>query len=198
MDYLVYNLAELSPTPEDAALLSCEESEQAAARGARFTLIRTLLKRELSRRTGVPPQQIRFSRGPHGKPFWAPQPFNISHSGDLLCLAFHHGDVGVDIERIRPRTRLLSLATRIMAPEQFEAFTQRGCLLPEFFACWCTAEALVKHAGDTLWNARSYPFLYLPPTGADVAPYIRPLFPSPPHIHLFSPAPTFAGAVVFS
>lgn len=198
MDYLVYNLAELSPTPEDAALLSGEESEQAAARGARFALIRALLKRELSRRTGVPPQQIRFSRGPHGKPFWAPQPFNISHSGDLLCFAFHHGDVGVDIERIRPRTRLLSLASRIMAPEQLEAFTRRGCSLAEFFTCWCTAEALVKHAGDTLWNARNYPFLYLPPTGPDPTPRIRPLFPTPPHIHIFSPAPSFAGAVVYS
>lgn len=194
MDYLVYNLAELSPTPEDESLLSVEEREQAASRGSRFVLIRALLKRELSRRTGIPSHEIRFSLGAHGKPLWSPQPFNISHSGDFLCLAFHHASIGVDIERMRPRKHLSSLAARIMAPKQLQAFIQRGCPLQEFFDCWCAAEALVKHAGDTLWNARSYPFLYLP----GVSPRIQPLFPSPPSVYLFSPAPSFSGAVAFT
>ncbi|MBR5186459.1 MAG: hypothetical protein IKW19_09195, partial [Akkermansia sp.] len=94
MAYLVYNLAALQASLADTSLFPPEEQEQAALRGCRYALIRTLLRKELSRRCACPPQEIRFSYGPQGKPEYAPQPFNLSHSGDCLCLAFHHLSVG--------------------------------------------------------------------------------------------------------
>lgn len=190
MDFLVYNLAELPPATADLALLPPDEAAAATQRGGAYALIRTLLRQELSRRTGTPPQEITFHYGAHGKPEYAPQPFNLSHSGDCLCLAFHHSAVGVDVERICPRN-YESLAARFMSPEQLQTFIHRGCPQDEFYACWCAAEALVKQAGDTMWNARAYPFLYR-------HGYIECQFSPCPQVSLFTPMPGYSGAIAYS
>ena len=116
--------------------------------------------------------------------------FNISHSGDYLCIAFHHQAIGVDIERIRQRS-FARLAPRFMAPEQLHGFRERGCPESEFFTCWCTAEALIKHAGSTIWQAHDFPFLF-------DRGQIIPLYENAPRVHLFSPAPGYSGAVAFT
>lgn len=190
MDYLVYNLAELSAETADFSILLPDEQKEAERRGPRYALIRTLLRKELARRTSVAAQDIRFEYGPHGKPECLLQHFNISHSGDCLCLAFHHLPIGVDVERIRERN-FKALAARFMAPEQFEQFCARGCTQEDFFPCWCAAEALVKHAGDTMWNARHYPFLYRHGR-------IQCVFDSAPQVCLFTPMPGYCGAVACS
>ena len=190
MDYLVYNLAALPASLADTSLFPPEEQEQAALRGCRYALIRTLLRKELSRRCACPPQEIRFSYGPQGKPEYAPQPFNLSHSGDCLCLAFHHLSVGVDVERQRPRD-FARLAERFMSPEQLVGFRERDCPQDEFYACWCAAEALVKHAGDTMWHALNYPFIY------NHGRIICQFSPAPA-IHLFTPMPGYCGAVAYT
>ena len=51
MDYLVYNMATLSPSLADMSLLPPDEQ----ARGERYTLMRTLLRQELARRCALPP-----------------------------------------------------------------------------------------------------------------------------------------------
>lgn len=186
MDYLVYSLASL---PADAALLPPEEQELARKRGNTYVAIRGVLRQELSRRCGEPPAAIHFEYTPHGKPICATQPFNLSHSGDCLCLAFHHRDIGVDVERIRPRN-FAALAARFMCDAQLEAFLTRNSPQDEFYACWCAAEALVKHAGDTMWNARAYPFLYQ--NG-----HICCQFSPAPTVTLFTPMPGYQGAVAY-
>ncbi len=190
MDYLVYNLADLPADTAELPLLPPDEQLQATQRGGHYAAIRSLLRRELERRSGIPAQEIVFSYTQHGKPEFPPQPFNLSHSGDCLCLAFHHQAIGVDVEQKRPRRNLAALATRMMCPEQSEAFCSRDCPLEEFYACWCAAEAIVKLAGDTMWNARSYPFLYN--NGR-----IRCLFDPAPSVTLFTPMPGYMGAVAF-
>ncbi len=189
MDYLVYRLSELAdiPLPD---VLDKQEEAAAARRGKTFRIIRTLLKTELSRRCSVAARDISFTYGAHGKPHFGPQCFNISHSGDCLCLAFHHAEIGVDVEKIRPRPSV-TLAKRFMAEQQLDSFLRRNCPEDEFFFCWCAAEALVKHAGDTIWNARAYPFLY-------ESGNIRPLFPHAPQVQLFRPMPGYCGAVAYS
>ncbi len=190
MDYLIYNLAEIFSSVVRSDLLPPDEQAMADRRGPRFSLIRTLLRQELARRTGMSAYDINFAYGEHGKPECAAQPFNISHSGDCLCLAFHHRAIGVDVEQVRERN-YRSLAARFMVQEQYDAFCTRGCRQDEFFACWCTAEALVKHAGDTMWNARNYPFIYSHGR-------IRCSFDNSPEVQLFTPMPGYCGAVAFS
>lgn len=188
MDYLVYSVSELMKADIPSTLDSREENE-ASQRGDAFRRIRSLLKRELSRRCGLPASEIHFSYGAHGKPSFPQLEFNISHSDDCLCMAFHHAPIGIDVEKIRPRA-MERLAPRFMAAEQLRAFRERGSMPEEFFACWCAAEALVKQAGDTIWNAAAYPFIYN--EGC-----IIPQFSPAPYIHLFSPMQGYCGAIAY-
>lgn len=174
----------------DLALLDERERQIHKARGDRYLLVRALLKRELSRRTGIPAEKIRFSYTPNGKPVMPGIHFNLSHSGNQLCLAFHDKPIGVDIQQIRPHAPVTKLAPRIMCPEQLELFLNRGAGTQEFFYCWCIAESLVKQAASTIWQAPRYPFLY-----HNGAP--SPLFSPAPQIELFSPAPGYCGAIAY-
>lgn len=189
MDLLIYNLQDASLPQGDPSLLTPHEIEQAQRRGESYLTIRSLLKRELARRTGIAAPDIAFTYTEHGKPIFAPQPFNISHSRHCLCLAFHHTPIGVDVEYIRPRN-VERLAPHFMAEEQLQRFLANNCPQDDFFACWCAAEAFVKHAGDTIWNAKQYPFLY-------EQGHITPLFPHAPSLELFTPLPGFCGAVAY-
>lgn len=189
MDYQVYNIAELSACAADETLLPQAEQLIAEQRGSTYACIRSLLRRELQRRTGVPALDIFISYNPHGKPECTEQAFNLSHSGDCLCMAFHHSAIGVDVERIRPR-RFEALAARFMSPEQLAGFQSRNYPQDEFYACWCAAEALVKQAGDTMWNARQYPFVYH-------SGRIHCLFDGAPAVMLFTPMPGYQGAVAY-
>lgn len=188
MDYLVYSMSEIMNGTIPSVLDSREE-EEARHRGEKFRRIRSLLKCELARRCGIPATEIHLSYGAHGKPSVPRCEFNISHSEDCLCMAFHHTPIGIDVERIRPRPTD-RLAARFMAEEQLTAFRERGCPEDEFYACWCAAEALVKQAGDTIWNAASYPFLYK--EGC-----IVPLFEHAPEVRLISPMPGYCGAIAY-
>lgn len=188
MDYLIYNTADLPAG--DPTLLNAAEQAVYARRGENYLRIRCALKQELARRCGITAAEVQLTEGEHGKPLFAPQPFNISHSHGLLCMAFHHGAVGVDIELHRPRPTE-RLARHFMAEAQWRAFKERGCPQQEFFDCWCAAEALVKHAGKSIWQIKEFPFLY--ENGR-----IIPLFEgAPAHITLFRPAAGFSGAVVY-
>lgn len=190
MDYLVYSLSALSDQPIPLELLPPHDQVVAARKGGNYVRIRTLLRQELSRRTGIPAGEIAFSYSEHGKPELAAQPFNISHSGDCLCMAFHHRSVGVDVERVRPR-RFEALAARFMCPEQYEGFVARNCPEEEFYSCWCATEALVKHTGDTVWHALHYPFVY-------THGRIRCLFENAPTVELFTPMPGYQGAIAYT
>ncbi len=189
MDYLIYNIPALEEAVIDTTVLSSREKEEARKRGVHFALIRALLRHEIARRNGISAAEVSITYGPHGKPECPIQHFNLSHSGECLCLAFHHKPVGVDVERIRPR-KFSALAEKFMSAEQLEAFRSRDCPQDEFFACWCAAEALVKHAGDTMWHAKNYPFVYL--HGRIVCQ-----FEKAPAVKLFSPLPGYCGALAY-
>ncbi len=190
MDYLVFNLA--APHVQqlaDESLLSADEREATARRGARYLLVRSLLRRELARRLGGEAAAIRLHYNETGKPLHPDIHFNISHSGDCLAMAFdREAAIGIDVERLRPRARLDALAARIMCAEQLAAFRQRQCPPEEFYACWCAAEALVKCAGTSIWQAGEQPFVF-------ESGRIRPLAEGMPPVRLFCPAPGCMGAL---
>ncbi len=192
MDYLIYNLADAHLQPlANAEHLSDEERATAQKRGKRYVLTRSLLRRELARRLGGSPAGIRIHLSEQGKPECEGIHFNISHSGDCFAMAFDADPIGIDVERIRPRTRMEALAARIMCPEQLAAFRERGCPMEEFYTCWCTAEALVKQAAGSIWQAARHPFL---------CEYgrIRLLSQEEPpalNIRTFCPMPGYMGAV---
>jgi 4'-phosphopantetheinyl transferase len=105
----------------------------------------------------VTPNQVELAYGPQGKPFLKShgnQPslrFNVSHSGNLVLLAFHPiHEVGVDVEEMRPNRDLDAIAHRTFSTDDHRAWLS----LPldqkpkAFFQLWARYEARVKVLGQ--------------------------------------------------
>ena len=161
---IVYAFVSLlgQPSPADEALLDDEETVRAHAfaRPAdryRFVLAHAALRLLLGRCLGVPPEEVAYELGPHGKPGLhaegsAPE-FNLSHSGELGLVAISRGPaVGVDVEQERELTELLEIADQQFSAEERVAL--RALPAAEqpaaFFRCWTRKEAVIKAGGEGL------------------------------------------------
>jgi 4'-phosphopantetheinyl transferase len=108
----------------------------------------------LGEATDTAPEQLRFSRHAHGKPYLPDFPdfaFNLSHTADRMAVVMSRGcRVGIDIESCKPRTNLAALADKCFGPEE-KSYWQA---LPEaeqlhsFYRFWTRKEAFVKAVGQ--------------------------------------------------
>ncbi len=136
----------------------------------RFLVARGLLRLLLGSHLHMPPGRVELSRDAHGKPFvvlhtGAPAlQFNVSHSGNLVLLAFHpERPVGVDVEEVRPDTDWALVARQTFRPNEYRAWAD---LPPNerpaaFFRAWTRHEAGLKALGCGFAD-RQHP---LPDTG---------------------------------
>ncbi len=87
--------------------------------------------------------------------------FNLSHSGDLALVAITPGgvEVGVDVERLRPRRNLVRLAERWLPPADAAAVAAAGGgeREPAFYRAWTRHEARVKCTGAGLFGGEPGP-----------------------------------------
>jgi 4'-phosphopantetheinyl transferase len=119
---------------------------------------------------------VELSAGEDGKPRLAAAPgrlsFNLSHSGDLALIAIAPGgvEVGVDLERLRPRRDLVRLAERWLPAADAAAVAGAGEAELEivFYAAWTRHEARVKCIGTGLAG---------PPPAPEVVAYELPIDP---------------------
>lgn len=94
---------------------------------------------------------IRIERTEQGKPYLPDDPelfFNYSDSGDMAVVAVDSRPVGVDIEKIRPRS-IQGILERFFLPDeikQVEASTEEERLI-RFFRLWTAKESLLKQIG---------------------------------------------------
>jgi len=102
---------------------------------------------------GCPPGALRLTRDAHGRPqLDAPADFDLSwsHSGDGLLVALGEGvEVGIDLERARPRPRALELARRFFHPAEAAWLATLPAIArePAFLRLWCAKEAVLKAHG---------------------------------------------------
>lgn len=84
-----------------------------------------------------------------GKPFIESGPdFSISHSEELVVLAVtHHGDVGIDIERIRTVT-IADFSASLPEVAGLEGINDNERTNTLFFDCWTQKEAVLKGCGE--------------------------------------------------
>ena len=147
-----------------AQLLTLDERERAerfnfALHRRRFIVGRGILRMILSGYLDIAPERLRFCCGPFGKPFLADAAgrnslrFNLSHSHNLaLCAVTRLGEIGVDLEFMRPVIDMAQIAERNFSS------TERAVLhrLPieqkqqAFFNCWTRKEAYLKARGEGL------------------------------------------------
>ncbi|HWO89921.1 MAG TPA: 4'-phosphopantetheinyl transferase superfamily protein [Gemmatimonadales bacterium] len=125
----------------------------------RFIVGRGMLRLILSRYLAVPPEDLRFRYGEHGKPELDGQGssndirFNLAHSNGVAVYAVTRGqEVGVDVERVRSWGDLEAVAERFFTPSEW--FALRGLPPRErdlaFFSCWTLKEAVLKAVGNGL------------------------------------------------
>lgn len=126
-----------------------------------FIVIRARLRQLLGERIGIRPSGVQFVYGQYGKPALAPchaahgLSFNLSRSHDLAVFAFASGgQIGVDIEQVRPISTAAHIAAQFFSPSEQGAFE---ALAPEdraqgFFNAWTRKEALIKALGEGLYH----------------------------------------------
>lgn len=100
-----------------------------------------------------PPAELVFAQNPHGRPQLDGLSFSITHSTDLSILAVTKaGKLGIDLESMRPRPDLDSLAQHILTNSEHIHYQR----LPEdrrleaFYQFWTSKEAYLKALGTGL------------------------------------------------
>lgn len=113
-----------------------------------------LLRRALGEAFGLEelPAVERLARG---KPWFPGRPdlrFNLSHSGPFSLCAVGEGEVGVDIEVVRPRSP--GLARRALSDGEYRWYEARGGRLEDFYTLWTRKESLAKYTGEGIADVR--------------------------------------------
>jgi 4'-phosphopantetheinyl transferase len=147
-------LVSLEPdaAPEQPNVLSPDEILRAArfrfeSDRSRWIRARTALRKILADYKSIPPAELQFAIGPHGKPAIARDrniEFSLSHAGIRAMVAVTHKvPVGIDIERIRENVNIAALLRRLGVTG-----------LPEdkagLFHAWNRREAMTKAIGGPL------------------------------------------------
>jgi 4'-phosphopantetheinyl transferase len=200
----------LDCAPDEAvclsALLAGDERERAARfyfprDRDRFTVGRARLRQLLGRYLGKDPAALEFRYGHAGKPELAGTglPFNVSHSDSLALIGIGGpGRLGVDIERIRPRTEPDSFGS-FFAPAEEAALLRLPREMREraFFACWTRKEAYIKGRGDGLgFGLDRFEVSVSPDAPASLLRVLdHPEEASRWELHSLDTAPDYAGAL---
>ena len=117
----------------------------------RFCIGRLMLRTLLAQNTGRAPESIVLDKGPHEKPYMTDGPsFNLSHSGSTVLVGIAaSGDLGVDVEAVRPVDSMGALARSCLSDREQESFATcaDGEKMRAFFRAWTRKEAFVKALG---------------------------------------------------
>ncbi len=125
-----------------------------------FIVARGCLRTMLARYLQIAPNKIQFSYASHGKPELAisnaqtqPLNFNLSHSGGFALYAFTRvGEIGVDLEHVRPELAGADIARRFFSSSEVARLTRLPANVRHeaFFNCWTRKEAFIKAKGKGL------------------------------------------------
>lgn len=158
-------LCKLAAFPDDLpyywALLDSDEQARARRianpqKQARQIEAQGRLRIILGKAVNAAPEQLRFSRHAHGKPYLPDFPgfaFNLSHTSDRMAVVMSRGcRVGIDIEACKPRTNLAALADKCLGAEEKKYWQALPAAeqLHSFYRFWTLKEAFVKAVGQGL------------------------------------------------
>ena len=187
------------------AILSRDEKERARrflfdTHRTRFIAGRAFLRTILGNYLQMSPTRLRFTYSPQGKPALdqnltkSDLCFNLAHSADLALLAVTRvGEIGVDVENIRPIPEASSLVSRFFSNRECQLFNGLPDDLksPAFFNLWTRKEAWLKCTGEGIAHSLNLVevsflpheparLLSLPGSGQNAARWtLRELHPAP-------------------
>lgn len=121
---------------------------------ATYIQSRVVLRELLAGYLGCKATEVEIVIGDKGKPHVAgPIHFNIAHTSGRALFAFAlRGQVGADVEAIRPSNDWSQIARRFFCPEEaaeLASFPPRD-RDAAFFRCWTRKEAFIKATGEGL------------------------------------------------
>jgi len=169
----------------------------------RFIAARAAMRSILGARLGLPPERVPFRYGENGKPALADSRaglhFNLSDSGDWAVLALTtHGELGVDIEALRPIPEITSIAERFFSPPE-EAWLRSLPLHEQpwaFHRIWTCKEAYLKAIGAGLsLDTRTFVYDFTVRPARLLTIDGVPVDPAQWSLIELTPAPAYAGAV---
>lgn len=137
-------MEKVSPCRREKILALSSKTDRALSLGATL-----LLDDELQRR-GLQEKEMQYGFSEHGKPCFSDLPdlhFSISHSGEMVAVAFCERPIGCDLEKIRPRN--FKTAERFFAPTETDWLNA----LPKeqqnaaFLRLWTLKESYLKATG---------------------------------------------------
>ncbi len=171
------DIKRISRTDIDAAYFYMSEERRKKCDGLRVQSDKDLciasdmlLRRILSRKLGLSPEEIAFVVSENGKPYLenGGYHFNVSHSGNIVAVAVNKDcPVGIDVEKIRPVSA--GIAKRVFSESDI-CFVFDGLLIPDgkiedcemltrFFKVWTYKEAFVKMTGEGISdNIKNYSY----------------------------------------
>jgi 4'-phosphopantetheinyl transferase len=123
---------------------------------SRSTLAWLTVRLVLAQKLKCAPRSIAFVDGRYGKKTAQGAAsrirFNISHSGELVAVAFSVDDIGIDVERVEAVPDFLNIARAQFHPVEYRHIlsSSEQDRLAAFFAIWTRKEALVKGLGAGL------------------------------------------------
>jgi len=150
----------LDAMPPAAGIASLSDTERTRAHRFAFEHLKrryfashVALRDTLAECTGVAAADQRFTEGPFGKPALANLPcaFNMSHSDDVALIAVApKGEIGVDVEVLRPVSDAIALAKHNFTPTEHQQVLgappeQRDLV---FLRIWTRKEACLKAVGS--------------------------------------------------
>lgn len=159
MEAAIIFLDEKKPFSEYTFLLPfvSEERRDRIARMAadgdklRSLFAELLIRYEISEKLGADFKKLEFEKNEFGKPFLVGQDgydFSVSHSAGAVAFTGGNSAVGADIERIRPRKRLVS--ERFFAENEIDLIEKSENSDETFFEIWTKKEAYSKMLGKGL------------------------------------------------
>jgi 4'-phosphopantetheinyl transferase len=195
-DLLAQFFATLSPEERDRA-----DRFQFPEHRDAFVAAHGILKEILGRAVAQEPSSLAFSADRFGKPCFARGSqfahihFNLSHSGGRALYAISQvGDLGVDLEKIRPLPDMLALATRVFSPREAQLFFSLPAPIQPaaFFTCWTRKEAYLKASGEGFGiEPSSFEVTFAPGAPAAVVGEEHAAW----SLRELAPAPGYVGAV---
>jgi 4'-phosphopantetheinyl transferase len=147
-------------------------------RREQYIVCRGLLRSLASNYLDCHPQEIAFAHNQFGKPYVPDAPwleFNVSHSHDMVALAFSRDrSVGIDVQRMDAHELTREFANRVLSPNELadlRGLDDRQQRLA-FARAWVVKEAYVKGVGCGLSQPFNELEVYFT---ADESPTLRSL-----------------------
>jgi 4'-phosphopantetheinyl transferase len=133
----------------------------------RFVVAHGAVRMIIGARVGMPPADLRWRYGPHGKPALAAPhdavQVSLSRSGGLAALAISAGRaVGIDVQELPAGQDVARMAARFFPPDEARfvaSATEPRVRVDRFVRLWARKEACLKVAGDRLMPGLKLPVM---------------------------------------